>query len=104
MGGKRFRVQSCWEVLVLAPFDIVCTLYNEKKKICSIYKVHGTQNDRLALTVSTQKSDFEKYGMVPEILAKTLQNMQVWFCDLDFVTFWLISWDPVHIFQNQFLR
>ena len=38
--------------------------------------------------------------MGPELLAKTLQNMQVWFGDLDFGTFWLISWDLVHIFQN----
>ena len=26
--------------------------------------------------------------------------MLVWFGDLDFGTFWLISWDPVHIFQT----
>ena len=47
---------------------------------------------------------FEKSAMDPEILAKTSQNMQVWFGDNNFGTFWLISQDQVHIFQNQFLR
>ena len=38
-----------WPPLILtAPFIT-------KKKNCSVYKVHGTQNDRLELTVSTQK-------------------------------------------------
>ena len=31
---------------------------------------------------------FEKYATGPEILAKTSQNMQVWFGDLNFGTFW----------------
>ena len=42
--------------------------------------------------------------MGPELLAKMLQNMQVWFGDLDFGTFCLVSWDLVHTFQNRFLH
>ena len=37
----------------------------------------------------------------PEIL---FGNMKFWFGDLNFDLFWLISWDSVHIFQNQFLH
>ena len=36
-------------------------------------------------------------------MAKTSQNMQVMFGDLNFGTFWLISRDPGQIFQNRFL-
>ena len=86
--------------MVLAPFDIDSPLYNSKK-ICSGYKVHGTQNDQLELNA---KIGFKKYGKGPKILAKTSQNMKVWFCELYFGTFWLISWDLVHVFQNRFLR
>ena len=50
------------------------------------------------------KIGFKKYGTGPEILAKTSKIMQVWFGDLIFGTFCLISWDPVHIFKNRFLR
>ena len=35
----------------------------------------------------TQKIGFEKYASGPEILAKTSQNIQVWFGDPDFGTF-----------------
>ena len=44
-------------------------------KNLSIYKVHGTQNDRLELTVSTQKIGFEKYAAGLEILSKMCQNL-----------------------------
>ena len=71
-----------------------------QKNNSSDYRLHGIKNDQLEPTVSTQKIGFEKYALSPEILAKTSQNMQVWFGDLNFGTFWLISPDPVHIFQN----
>ena len=47
---------------------------------------------------------FEKYAPGPEILAKTSKFKHVWFGDLDFGPFWLISWDLVHIFQIWLLR
>ena len=53
--AKRFRALSTWEVPVLAPFKVDSPLYNSKKN-SSDHRVYGTQNDRLELTVSTQKS------------------------------------------------
>ena len=53
--AKRIKLFRGREVTDLAPFDIDSPLYNSKKN-CSVYKVYGTQNDRLELTVSTQKS------------------------------------------------
>ena len=53
--AKRIRAQSIWEVPVLVPFKVDSPLYKSKKNT-SDYRVHGTQNDRLELTVSTQKS------------------------------------------------
>ena len=41
---------------------------------------------------------------VPRYWLKTSKIMQVWSGDLIFGTFCLISQDPVHIFQNRFLR
>ena len=73
--------------------------YIGPKKNSSNYGVYGIQNDRLEPTVSTQK-----YAPGPEILAKTSKIMQVWFGDLIFGTFCLISRDPGHIFQNRFLH
>ena len=41
--------------------------------------------------------------MGPEILAKTSQNMKVWFGHRNLGAFWPISQDLMHIFQNRFL-
>ena len=38
------------------PLKVIAPFNTRKKKIRSVYKVYGTQNDRLELTVSTQKS------------------------------------------------
>ena len=47
-----------WPLLILkAPFIT-------QKKIHSVYRVHGTQNDRLELTVSTQKSVLKNMNRV----------------------------------------
>ena len=62
---KKIKLIRVWEVLVLAPFYIESPLYNSKKKDRSTYKVHGTQNDRLELTVSTQKSGLKYMHRVP---------------------------------------
>ena len=48
----------------VGPSNIYDPLYNSKK-ICSVYRLHGTQNDRLELTVSAQNSVFEKYALSP---------------------------------------
>ena len=66
----------------------------------SVYGVHGTQNNRLELTVSVQKIGFEKCALSPEISAKTPEILQVGFGNRNLDTFCLISWDSVHIFQN----
>ena len=68
-GEKRFRALTTREVLVLAPFDIASPLFNSKKN-CSVYKVHGTQNDRLGLGVSTQKSVLKNMERVPRYWPK----------------------------------
>ena len=41
-------------------------------------RVHYNQNDRLELTVSTQKSVLENLSG-PKILIKMCQNLKVWF-------------------------
>ena len=65
----------------------------------SAYRLHGTQNDRLELTVSTQKSDLKNMQRVPRYWPKRLK-----ICRFGLATQNLISQDPVHIFQNRFLR
>ena len=47
---------------------------------------------------------FEKYARGLEILTKMSKNMQVWFGDLNFGTFLLISLDSGHAFQYRFVR
>ena len=65
-----------------------------QKKNSSDYRLHGTQNDRLELTVSTQKS----------VLKNICQNLGRQTKPAYFETFWPISQDSVHIFQNRFFR
>ena len=50
------------------------------------------------------KNRLEKYLLSPKILAKMTQNIKFWFGDLNLGTFWPISQDQMHIFQNRFLR
>ena len=47
---------------------------------------------------------FEKYTSDPEILFKIYQNLNRQTKPSNFDTFWPISWDPMHIFQNRFLH
>ena len=44
--------------------------YNWKRQSCSIYRVHGIQNNRLDLSVSTQKSLSKKMHRVPRYCTK----------------------------------
>ena len=44
------------------------------------------------------KIGFKNYSQSPKILAKTSANMPVWFGDINFGIFWLISWVSVHSF------
>ena len=57
------KSQTWTPLILMAPFIT-------RKKNCSVYKVLGTQNNQLELTVSTQK-----YATGPEILAKTSQEI-----------------------------
>ena len=50
------------------------------------------------------KIGFEKYATSPEISAKKCQILLVWFGRPILDTFWPISRDSLHIFQNRFLR
>ena len=50
------------------------------------------------------KMGFEKYAPSPEISAKMCQILLVWFGRPIFNTFLVISWDPMQICQNRFLR
>ena len=50
------------------------------------------------------KIGFEKYAPGPEILSKMCQKSGRQTKPANFGTFWSIFRDPVHIFQNRFLR
>ena len=67
--AKRIQLFRGREVTDLTTFDIDSPLYNSKK-IRSVYKVYGTQNDRLKLTVSTQKSVLKNMQRVPRYRPK----------------------------------
>ena len=73
--AKRIKLFRGREVTDLVPFNI-----------CSVYKVYGTQNDRLELPVSMQKS-FLKICSMSRHISQNVQNYggQVWRHD-----FWLI--------------
>ena len=45
-----------------------------------------------ALRAAAVKKGFEKYSMGPKILANIYKNRKVLFGDLNFSTFFLISW------------
>ena len=54
-GKKEFELYlagKCWSWTLL----IMTGPFISRKKNCSDYRLHGTQNDRLILTVSTHKS------------------------------------------------
>ena len=51
-----------------------------------------------------EKIGFEKYASDPEILVKMYQNLTRQTKPSNFDTFWPISRDRKHIFQNRFLR
>ena len=80
--------------------DNECHPFIREKKICSDYRVYGIQIDRLGLTVATQKSVLKSMQQVLRYQPKCVQ-----FCWFGLEgNFLVISWDSVHIFQNQFLR
>ena len=63
-----------WSYLLNFGLQICLDPFIRQKKFCSVYRLHGTQNDWLELTVSTQKS-VKKYAPGPEILTKICQNL-----------------------------
>ena len=60
-----------------------------EKKNCSDYRVHGIQNDRLGLTVSTQKSVLKNEHRVPRY-CKMCQKSGRQTKPANFGTFWPI--------------
>ena len=61
-----FVVGKSWTWLPL----ILTAPFITQKKIRSVYKVHGTQNNRLELTVSTQQSVLKNLHRVPRYWQK----------------------------------
>ena len=71
-----------------------------------LFRLWGSwYSNRLAWTHDfNAKIGFEKYALIPEISPKMCQFLLVWFGRAILDTFLIISWDSVHIFQDQFLR
>ena len=65
----------------------------------SCYSKGPTWSDSFNANIGSQK-----YALGLEILTKTFEITRVWFGDLNFGTFCLISLDSLHIFQNWFLH
>ena len=68
--GKKelelYLAGKCWSWTLL----ILTGPFISRKKNCSDYRLHGTQNDRLILTVSTHKSVLKNMPWVPRYLPK----------------------------------
>ena len=100
---RSFRV--VWQLLDRGNliFRFISALYNSKNFLFRLWGSWYSKRPAWAHGFNA-KIGFEKYAPGPEILTKTSQNMKVWFGYLNFGTNCLISLDPVHIFQNRFLR
>ena len=85
------------------PTNLPGPLYNSKKKLFRLWASWYSKRPAWAHGFNA-KNGFEKNASGPEILAKKSQNNEVWFGDLNFGTFWPISWDPMRFFRNRFLR
>ena len=66
---KEFNCFVVGKSLTWPPLKLIAPFIT-RKKICSVYKVYGTQNDRLELTVSTQKSVLKNMHRVPRFSPK----------------------------------
>ena len=69
LGGK-LKKRFFWSYLLFFYRQIFLDPFITQKKICSVYGLHGTQNDRLELTVSTQKTVSKKTHRVPRYWPK----------------------------------
>ena len=75
LGGK-LKKRFFWSYLLFFDRQICLDPFITQKKICSVYGLHGTQNDRLELTVSTQKTVLKKTHRVPRYWPKSLKIMR----------------------------
>ena len=75
LGGK-LKKRFFWSYLLFFYRQICVDPFISQKNFCSVYGLHGTQNDRLELTVSTQKTVLKKTHRVPRYWPKSLQIMR----------------------------
>ena len=70
ISGKKLKKRFFRSYLLFFDRQICLDPFITQKKICSVYGLHGTQNDRLELTVSTQKTVSKKTHRVPRYWPK----------------------------------
>ena len=87
----------------LALFDIDSPLYNSKKNSFRFYGLWYSKWPAWAHDFNA-KIGFEKYAPGPKIFIKMCQHLGRQTKPAYFEMFWPISQDPLHIFQNRFLR
>ena len=63
--GEKLKKRFFWSYLLFFDRQICLDPFISQKKNFSVYGLHGTQNDRLELTVSTQKSVLKNIHLVP---------------------------------------
>ena len=98
-GGKLKKMIFLVLPTFFLPTNLPGPLYKSKKKKFRLWASWYSKRLAWAHGFNT-KIGFEKYEPGSEILAKMSQNLKVWFGDLIFGTFCLISRDQVHIFQK----
>ena len=100
---RSFRV--VWQILDRGNliFRFISALYNSKKISFRLWGSWYSKRPAWAHGFNT-KIGFEKYAPGPEILNNLCRNSGSQTKPSYFGTFWSISLDPVHIFQNRFLR
>ena len=74
--GKKLKKRFFWSYLLFFDRQICVDPFISQKNFCSVYGLHGTQNDRLELTVSTQKTVLKKTHRVPRYWPKSLKIMR----------------------------
>ena len=70
--SKVGNVIFCFFDALFSNLNICNPLYNSKN-FCSVYRVHGAQNDGLELTVSVQKSVLKNIHRVPRYEQKSVK-------------------------------
>ena len=75
LGGK-LKKRFFWSYLLFFDRQVCVDPFISQKKNGSVYELHGTQNNRLELTVSTQKTVLKKTHRVPRYWPKSLKIMR----------------------------